>query len=203
MVPLGLDLAPQPLEDDSDLTAFVQDAFDHVKPSVPLFNFLSGTVEPVQAFVAHTPDDALEWICRRVNKRRLLRFINYVYDNPHVDMLDSVDEGSPNELAESERPAKRARHRKEPTTRQVNQRLKEQMDIALLETIANTQDFAAAKKSEITYSATKQKYRNFAKQLHGVGVSEVAELINRASAVATFDCLQDQRVVLETWREMH
>lgn len=203
MAPFKLDLSPEPLEGESDITTFVQDAFDRVEPNVPLFHVLAGTAEPVQAFVAHSPDVALKWICRRVSKRRLMRFINNVYDNPHIDLPDSVHDGSQDELVESDRPAKRTRVRKEPTTRQVNQRLKEQLDFALLETVANTQDLTAAKKVEITYSASEQRYRNFAKQFHGVGVSEVAEMINRAKAVATFECLHDWRVVLETWRELH
>jgi hypothetical protein len=187
-----LDLLPEPLAGDSDITSLVKDAFRRVEPDVPLFRILEDTVEPVQAFVAHTPDIALEWICRQVSKAHLMQVINRVYDDPDEDVSD-----------ESQPPAKRARHQKETTTRQVNKRLKEQMDNALLEAIASTQDLVAARRTEITYSAEEQKYRNFAKQLHGAGISEVAEMIIRAGAIGTFACLQDWRVVLETWREVH
>lgn len=194
-----LGVLPEPLEESNELTALVEQAFARVNPQAPVFRMLPDTIEPIQAFVAHTPDDAIEWICRHVSKAHLLKIIHQIYDNPRPQDGRSSLEVS--DAENSHRPSKRAR--REPTTKQVNQRLKEQLDYALLETVASTQDVAAAKRTDITFSEEERKYRNFAKQLQKVGVSEVAEMINRAKAVAAASCLQDWKAVLQAWREMH
>lgn len=175
------------------LSYLVHGVFDEVDQDEPKFCFITHTAEPIQAFIAHDPDAALKWICQHVSKDRLLRLVNDIYEEAVSVVPDSFDENA----------AKRTRTRKEPTTRQVNKRLKEKFDIAMLEAVANTQDFVEAKQEHIAYNSTEQRYRAFAKSLRGIGVKEVAEMIHRASTVATVDCLQDWRVVLDTWRELH
>jgi hypothetical protein len=194
-----LGVLPEPLEESNELIALVEQAFASVDRQAPVFRVLPDTIEPIQAFVAHTPDEAIEWICRRVSKAHLLKIVNQIYNN--TQLQDGRSALKLSDAENGDRPSKRAR--REPTTKQVNQRLKEQLDYALLETVASTQDLAAAKRTDITFSEEERKYRNFAKQLQKVGVSEVADIINRAKAVAATSCLQDWKAVLAAWREMH
>jgi len=72
-----------------------------------------------------------------------------------------------------------------------------------VETVANSQDMVTAKTNEIAYSDHELKYRNVAKTFERIGISEVAEMINCAKAVATVDCLQEWKAVLGTWRQLH
>jgi len=193
MQPRKLDLVPVPIDEDDDVGSLVQDAFTMLEPHIAVFHVLPDTVEPVRAFLARSPDDAIRWIYRRVSKKQLLKYIQQVYDNPQADTerasADLTDE-------DCERPSKRVR--KETTTKQVNKRLKDQLDYALVETVANSQDIVTAKTNEIAYSDHELKYRNVAKTFERIGISEVAEIINRAKAVATVDCLQEWKAVLGT-----
>jgi len=72
-----------------------------------------------------------------------------------------------------------------------------------VEIVANSQDMVTAKTNEIAYSDYKLKYRNVAKTFERIGISEVAEMINRAKVVATVNCLQEWKAVLGTWRQLH
>jgi hypothetical protein len=205
MTHLQLNVSLEPQEENSELAELVEDAFGRCEPEMPIFTFAAANDDTARGVVARSPEVALRWICQHVKKRRLMTFVNKVYKEGESESGDSEEATSENDAQRSRKRSKtkRSKSNKELTTKQFHRRLKEQLDIGLLDAVANTQDIARAKEKEITYSDVELRYREFAKQLTGIGVGEVAQMINRAGAVATFPCIRDWAVVLQTWREAH
>ena len=199
-----LGLTPR-ISQDQERVGLIRSTCEQVAQSTPLFEFVPDTPEPLQAFIASTPEIALRWICKRVDKKRLLRFVQHEYDTPVVEVLDTAEEGSSEESPEAHVvvPAKRKRVCKERSTRQANKQLRERLDTALVVTVANTQDWASARKKDVTMSEQEQRYKTFAQRFPGAGVEIVAGLINKAAAIGTVECLKDWRSILHAWRAEH
>lgn len=200
MSPSQLELLPEPLELDSPLATFVQDAFHMVDPDTPAFSSIRGTREPVQVFIARTPDLALKWICERVSKELMIRLVNDCYNTIQLDNVSDDGDGE-NTPPTTSRNTKRKRRSGQESTTAVSRRLKEKMDFALMES-ASTQDLENAKKDDMTLLSEDLRYRAFVKGLGGIGINEAAEMINRAKAVASFNSILDWCTILETWRDI-
>lgn len=199
-----LDLKPDALHVDSDVATLVQHAFDKIDPAAPRFSVILDTVEPVQAFVAHTPDVALKWICRRVARKRLIQYVNHIYDNPGDEDQGLTDDTNNEHVARTRRPTKRARLRENQIVQRQGSPAQPDVpteddadDPHQLTTVVDNVALPAA------LPAADVRYHDFAKRIGGCGAKELTSMINRASAVGAFECLEDWRIVLETWREAH
>lgn len=165
-------------------------------------------------FLAQSPQNALEWICRRVSRPRLNNIIQHIYDHPKI----SNDNASRSEVADSdagddddpiavsaERSSpegpitagtKRKRPLKEKTKRQINRTLAENMNMAL--TVANTQDIIQARTASGTV-IDGAVYREFAERLPGIGVQTAARMIAVARAVGTMEVFEDWHSIITVW----
>ncbi|EFQ94631.1 hypothetical protein PTT_07613 [Pyrenophora teres f. teres 0-1] len=213
-----LGIKPQLLNDTSDLTDAIRGAYNRPNTHTPVHATIAGNGGDATAFIAISPDVALRWICRRVHKKNLIAFISHVYDSPMEEIADTEaeqdNEDDDNEGGErrneediqragGEGHHKRTRDGDGASTRQVNKRLKDQLQEAMLRTVASTQELNIAKGNQITASEEEERYRAFAQHLPGAGISVVASIIAKAAAVGTAECMKDWKIVLRAWREQH
>lgn len=178
-----------------------------------VYGKVSDEFETAEGFFAQSPYRALVWICRNMNKGKLVKAIQNIYDNP-VDSLQTVEqepdvpmecdqetaEGAASDVGNESAGQKRKRGLKEKSTREVNKALVEKMNLALAHTVASTQDWAAAK-NVITLTDEQERYRRFAVKGFGrAGVQTVAQLIANAEAVGSRDAFLDWQAIISGWR---
>jgi len=201
----NLRLSPEALHQIEDDDTPIRDALHRLASTAPVFSSLGEGPQRTQAFIAPTPELALRWICRRVNKQRLLRFVNDVYDNPIDEVADTdAEPDSDDATAGHEAPLpKRKRAEKETTTKQANKKLKEKFDSVMLQTVASTQDWRQAKRNDVTLDEEERRYKTFVQKLPGTGVELAANMVAKAAAIGTVECLRDWRTVLKMWRRQH
>jgi hypothetical protein len=97
---------------------------------------------------------------------------------------------------------KRNREGKPKTTREAEKALVEKMNLALVQTVANREDWELAKLPE-TLSVEEQRYYTYAKSLPGAGVNTVSQMISKASAVGSMEAFRDWQDILKIWKRQH
>jgi len=160
-----------------------------------------------EAFIAHSPDDALRWICNKVDKALVMRFIRQTYEDierfqnsqTQEEREDSTTRRGPQEGGEDTTSGKRKRKRATNNTRALNKAITEKMNMQLAQTIASTQDWEDAKRPAAV-SVEEQRYRNFARRLPGVGVNAVTQMISSAVAVGTMEVFRDWHAIITVWK---
>ena len=178
---------------------------------------LQGESAQNSVFVARSPYKALQWICKRITRPKLVRAVQHIYDHPSIDVdgerfgeiadsdADSEDRVIDNVAGtDSEEGLSASRKRKRPgqarTKKQINKALVENMNLAF--TVASTQDWKQAKMPSEALVG-EQQYREFASKLPGVGVHTAARMISMAMAVGTMDVFRDWHAIVTVWKRQN
>ena len=200
--PKGLRITPLEVSDRPDprrLLYAVSDALETCELGEYMMA-LHGT-EQAEAFIAHSPEHALQWICERTTKTAVHNVIRQIYDNIRTERTRTESERGSREGT----PAgglKRKRSSAQNHTLAANRALVEKMNLELVKTVASSQDWENAKAPAMV-TAEEQKYRNFAQKLDGVGVNAVSQMISSAVAVGKMEVFRDWQAILAVWKRQN
>jgi hypothetical protein len=117
--------------------------------------------------------------------------------------VDKIPDSEDKEGEDTSTETKRRRPSQGMSTRTVNKKLKDQLEEAIVRTVANTQDMLRAKSKDVAIDPVEQRYRSFAQHLPGAGIQVVGTMISRAASIATAECIRDWKTLLQYWRTQH
>jgi hypothetical protein len=220
MAPPLLKIQPQEVSEDIARMGAIQAADDALERSEPaLYACIADEYEPVEAFIAKSPLDALIWICKNTNRSKLITIVKDIYDNPQTymsaqgnnvevsataDREHSTEQDIPDDIQQTTMVpgVKRTRGGKRKTTRETEKALVDKMNLALVQTVANGEDWETAKLPE-SLTVEAQQYYTYAKSLPGAGVNTVSQMISKASAVGSMEAFRDWQDILKIWKRQH
>jgi hypothetical protein len=194
----AIDISGQPIF--ADIIRSIEDASEDL--DLAYFGSMQEEDDVVSGFFARDPFSALVWICRNVDRTKLLKNIREIYKMPIAQEAsesgnEAVDEEEGNQTNPS---SKRKRVARDKSTRQVNRELADKFTLDLVQRVASTQDLDTVKAPE-TLTVDQQRYRSFAKQhLGGMGLAVVSDLITYAEAVGSYDTMRDWQSIFSVWR---
>ena len=213
------DISPDDVSGHGERPEMILTVYDILSASeLAVYGVLPDEFEPMEAFVARTPHCALRWICQRVSRPRLIQAIEEIYHHPAFTAINAplvglaanvVHEALEDRALSSEtrQPTsasgvKRKRGVTTRTTRDTNKAMVEKLNIALVQTVANSQDWEHARAPDGA-TVEEQRYRNFARRLPGVGVNAVTQMITKAVAVGTMEVFRDWQAIVQVWKRQN
>ena len=189
MADITLQLAAEELENSQANIELMRGVVSRTGKASSLFGIISTSDKQLQAFIAPSPEIALQWICQRVQKRKLLHVVGKVYDNESLPEEEG-EEGNTEEVESADESPRKSKRQKVAAKAGTSKRTKG----------TNAQQRQPAKPGHDKLNEEQQRYKSFMDKLPSVNVDVAVGMIAKAASVATNDCLKDWRAVLKVWR---